>query len=291
MRTLLARVLVGLVAVGGIWGNGAPAAASEKKPAVLSVVAVRNRTAEPITYELRWPGAAWKSFTVQPKQAGIHWAGGAGKRLEVRFHDNPEDDGAQRTQHLFAADFANGSRKPRKTTDGLIYAFSRTDKGTLALRAETPLDKGKFKDERNVLETKFRTSHPNLLTNYEVLGPSELKKKTYNCIAWSVGIKDHWVWPGKNLEDFDKLYAKYGYRRTANLDFAVRKGQQKIVLYGKNLEDGTVECTHAARQEPNGTYTSKLGKMALIRHLHPEDVDGPSYGRPVAVYVRQAKQR
>jgi hypothetical protein len=37
----------------------------------------------------------------------------------------------------------------------------------------------------------------------------------------------------------------------------------------------------------DGTWTSKLGKMAVIRHATPDSLDGPDYGQPVAVYVRK----
>src|SRR5437016_5479833 len=53
--------------------------------------------------------------------------------------------------------------------------------------------------------------------------------------------------------------------------------------------DGTVkEITHAALQEPDGSWASKLGNLPLIRHANPYAVDGPTYGVPVATYVRRA---
>jgi len=200
--------------------------------------------------------------------------------------EDEDEDAPEKTRTLMAADFAGGDKTPSVVTDGLIYAFGLDDDETgLVLHAVTPLDKDRFRDERNVLETQYRTAHPNLLTNYEVLGPSS-PERTYNCVAWSVGITKRWVWPGSSLEDFDRLYAKHGYRRASNMDFRLKKGVRKIVLYGLVNDDGTVKCTHAARQEANGTWTSKLGKLALIRHLRPDDVTGPSYGEPVAVYVK-----
>jgi hypothetical protein len=54
-----------------------------------------------------------------------------------------------------------------------------------------------------------------------------------------------------------------------------------------------IQPTHAARQAPNGTWTSKLGRAPLIRHLTPEAVNctgADGYGRPVAVYVRTARR-
>jgi len=62
------------------------------------------------------------------------------------------------------------------------------------------------------------------------------------------------------------------------------------VVYALRRRDGSIkEVTHAALQLRDGTWTSKLGKLALIRHRTPQDLDGPSYGVPIAVYVRAKK--
>ena len=39
--------------------------------------------------------------------------------------------------------------------------------------------------------------------------------------------------------------------------------------------------THAARQLPNGKWTSKLGKAEDVEHESPEDVAGGVYGEVV----------
>jgi hypothetical protein len=122
-----------------------------------------------------------------------------------------------------------------------------------------------------------------------VLGPAD---PTYNCIAHSLGLHDRWINPqtgpaNNPLAYMDKLYAAQGYHRSRNLNFRRELGKQKVVVYATRNRDRTIkEITHAAIQRRDGTWTSKLGKLALIRHGAPEDLDGPSYGVPVAVYVR-----
>jgi len=37
---------------------------------------------------------------------------------------------------------------------------------------------------------------------------------------------------------------------------------------------------------PDGSWSSKLGSLPLIRHLRPDDVAGPTYGAPYVLYVR-----
>jgi hypothetical protein len=140
-------------------------------------------------------------------------------------------------------------------------------------------------------EPSWRGGFPNL-RRFEVLAPStgrDGKAKAYNCIAHTLRVYDRWVWPGGRVADFDRLYGEQGYRRVRGLDYRFRPDLEKVVLYAKTLPGGGSECTHGSRQLADGTWTSKLGAGPLIRHASPESVSGPSYGRPVAVYVRPRK--
>jgi type VI secretion system secreted protein VgrG len=107
-----------------------------------------------------------------------------------------------------------------------------------------------------------------------------------------MGIHDWWVNPQTStaddpFRDMDQLYAPLGYRRLPHLDLTLVPGHEKVVLYATLNPDWTVKTvTHAARQEPDGTFTSKLGQLPLIRHRTAEGLRGQSYGLPVAVYTR-----
>lgn len=174
-----------------------------------------------------------------------------------------------------------------KVTRGSWQAY-RPGKAAANLR-RLPLNKKRFPSQRRILLSRVeRKSFPYLGTDFEVMAP---RTKVYNCIAWSIGITSRWVWPGTTVSAFDRLYGSYGFRRvrTGRLtatDFAVVPGVQKIVLYAHVSKDGKVKCTHGARQLSDGTWTSKLGKLPRIRHLTPQALNGPSYGRPIAVYVK-----
>jgi hypothetical protein len=151
-------------------------------------------------------------------------------------------------------------------------------------RNKQPLNPNRLPGERVRLDNPtVRTEFPRLGGDYEVLGPAT---KTYNCIAWSIGITNQWVWPGARVEDFDRLYGANGYRRITTLDYSRQPGVDKIVLYGKRNPDGTWAATHGARQLADGSWSSKLGELPLIRHLDPNDVDGTVYGVPLAVFTR-----
>jgi hypothetical protein len=147
-----------------------------------------------------------------------------------------------------------------------------------------PLDEDRLPGERSRLEAPAeRQAFPHLGREYEVLGPAT---KTYNCIAWSIGVQSSWVWPGEKVSDFDRLYGQNGYKRISKLDYGHQGNVDKIVLYGKKKSDGSWAATHGARQLSDGSWSSKLGQLPLIRHLEPDDLDGDSYGVPIAVYVR-----
>lgn len=59
-------------------------------------------------------------------------------------------------------------------------------------------------------------------------------------------------------------------------------GFEKIVLYA----DSDRTPTHAAKQLPNGHWTSKLGDFEDIEHDTLDCVEGPVYGKP-AVYLKR----
>jgi type VI secretion system secreted protein VgrG len=137
----------------------------------------------------------------------------------------------------------------------------------------------------------IRKDFPRLGDNFEVIDDATPR---YNCIAWSLGITDHWVNPETGpayapLSRMDRLYAEKGYYREHDLNWRAEPGLEKVVVYATLNPDGTInEVTHAAHEEPDGTFTSKLGQCALIRHATPQELRGPAYGTPVAVYVRPA---
>ncbi len=116
----------------------------------------------------------------------------------------------------------------------------------------------------------------------------------YNCIAWAAGDTDRWWWPDemgtaywppgaprqRTMLAFALAYGTLGYVPCD--DGGLEVGCEKIVLYQD--ADGP---THAARQLPDGRWTSKLGNFEDIAHRTPECLEGPCYGRVFQYLKRQ----
>ena len=104
----------------------------------------------------------------------------------------------------------------------------------------------------------------------------------YNCIAWACGDDSNWwshligyKWPNAPrtplIESLIAIFTNIGYEICDN--DSLESGFEKVVLYEK---DGLWK--HAARQLPNGHWTSKLGRDEDIEHFTPQDLAGSSYG-------------
>src|SRR5262245_48071578 len=91
-------------------------------PRVLSVVTLRNGTTATVHYQLRWPGAEWKEFSVEPAKLRWHWIEGEDVRPEVRFDHSFEPGFQEKLATLTARDLRTEATKP-KSNDGLVYAF------------------------------------------------------------------------------------------------------------------------------------------------------------------------
>ncbi len=105
------------------------------------------------------------------------------------------------------------------------------------------------------------------------------RTRRYNCIAWALGRTDAWVqappdglWPENILDDGSvqaavALFESAGFARTHIGDVHLESGVDKVAIYGD--ADG---YTHAARQLPNGKWTSKIGELQDIEHESPDDL-------------------
>lgn len=97
---------------------------------------------------------------------------------------------------------------------------------------------------------------------------------TYNCIAWTVGVTDLWLWPGSSIAHFDTFYRGFGFARA---------GDGPIAAWGHS----TAHMTHGSVCGPGHgpRWESKCGADLRIQHGLNE-LAGSNYGRVVAFYTK-----
>jgi hypothetical protein len=125
---------------------------------------------------------------------------------------------------------------------------------------------------------------------YRVTSPRD---RTYNCIAWAAADTRKWWWPDPEGEKFwpagldrvetlaviEAAFASLGYAACAGEE--LEDGFEKVASFA----DAAGVPLHAARQLPNGLWTSKLGEIDDIEHPL-RALEGATYGSVVRVLRR-----
>tara|TARA_B100001778_G_scaffold327497_1_gene325665 strand:+ start:310 stop:762 length:453 start_codon:yes stop_codon:yes gene_type:complete len=127
--------------------------------------------------------------------------------------------------------------------------------------------------------------------NLEVAMVSDFNK-SYNCIAWSIGVTDRWVWNEidinedgtANLGEFINFYAKHGYKPVFN------EKEADVALFALKIGQG-YEITHAAKRNKNypdrSIWLSKMGQGGIIEHRGLSVFKDSPYGTPIALFARE----
>ncbi|MGH7498113.1 MAG: DUF7689 domain-containing protein, partial [Gemmatimonadales bacterium] len=116
----------------------------------------------------------------------------------------------------------------------------------------------------------------------------------YNCIAWAAGDSQRVWWPAPSpyaywppnvslkeaVDAFAAAFATLGYSPCP--DGSVEAGYEKVAIFVS--KDG--KPTHAARQLPGGTWTSKLGKGGEDISHSLYGLEGGAYG-DVALHMKR----
>jgi len=121
--------------------------------------------------------------------------------------------------------------------------------------------------------------------------------KRYNCIAFAVhdtrqfwdaslvGIRGYYWPPGvqrdDNLNSWVRAFEMNSYKVCES--GSPESGVEKIAIY----VDDSGAPQHVARQLPDGTWTSKLGKEEDIRHSLLETLEGDLYGKVMVFMMRR----
>jgi hypothetical protein len=133
----------------------------------------------------------------------------------------------------------------------------------------------------------LKAMFPGLATTlFRVTSPPD---RIYNCIAWAAGDTTDWWWPleswptgvarDQTLAAFTAAFATLGYQLCSGEE--LEDGSEKLALFA----DSAGLPTHAARQLPNGRWTSKLGESEDIEH-ELRALEGDIYGTVVLVLKR-----
>jgi hypothetical protein len=124
---------------------------------------------------------------------------------------------------------------------------------------------------------------------YTLTSPAD---RVYNCIAWAAGVQNEWWWPdpmgvspwpaGVRREEtvaaFIEAFESLGFIPCPS--DAPETGFEKTALYAL-----AGAPKHAARQLPNGRWTSKLGELEDVEHAL-EGLVGSWYGKVVQIMRR-----
>lgn len=133
----------------------------------------------------------------------------------------------------------------------------------------------------------YKAYFPHL--NVDTARETSIATQCYNCIAWTLGITDDWIWPeghglsdetSTTVADFDDFYKQLGYKRNT-------KNDATIAIFEKKSTSGKPYVTHGSVIQPThrGRWESKLG--AFIRMQHDEDsLVGNQYGNVLAYYKK-----
>jgi hypothetical protein len=121
---------------------------------------------------------------------------------------------------------------------------------------------------------RFHGYFPNLNVDNAVV--SGEATNVYNCIAWTLGITDAWIWPGNRIDDFDPYYNLIGYNRTQDPN-------SPIAVWGYSFIRMTHGSISGVGHGPR--WESKCGSDLRIQHGRDElSGNSPAYGNILAYY-------
>lgn len=130
--------------------------------------------------------------------------------------------------------------------------------------------------------------------DFDVISPAD---RSYNCHGYTLGTKkmvpeDQKAIDRKGMENLINEQYKGEFKKLSILDMVHEDGVQKIVVYGEQHPDGTVEVLHSIIESSThkGRWESKQGiggPVILINR--PSALSGGAYGQVIDVYARKVK--
>ncbi len=120
---------------------------------------------------------------------------------------------------------------------------------------------------------------PRLNVNNAVVTGEETRQ--YNCLAWTLGITNAWVWPwgGRNATkaEFNTLYRNYGFSPASS---------GEVAAFGLSLNSMTHGSISGTGHGPR--WESKCGAWLRIQHGLGELEGGSVYGNVISFYTHSS---
>ena len=122
------------------------------------------------------------------------------------------------------------------------------------------------------------------IANYKLrFNVMSLANDQYNCFAYSMDVHDRWVWWETTF--YGQAIRKYvglGYRISHFFDVKFSPAEKKVALYFNSRG----QVTHAAVQNTNGMWESKVGEGPVVEHESLECLESPIYGKAKVIMVK-----
>ena len=140
----------------------------------------------------------------------------------------------------------------------------------------------------------LRKTRPQLMKLYRNEFPDltvevvERFTNAFNCIAWTIGVRDRWVWTeidtdhdgNASFVEFVAFYQKHGFQPTAI------ESQADVAIFGFE-SFGKLDVKHGAVREKGSNYwLSKMGQGGIIRHEGLNVFDTSPYGKLLLMFKR-----
>ena len=133
---------------------------------------------------------------------------------------------------------------------------------------------------------------------YQITSPRD---RHYNCVAWALRDRSNWwepaldgaYWPRDvsddeledgDLPEYERVFRALGFERCADGNLVA--GFEKIAVYANNDD-----FAHVAYQRPDGSWSSKLGKLNDIRHDDAKSVSGSTSTEYPGIQFFMTRQR
>jgi hypothetical protein len=144
------------------------------------------------------------------------------------------------------------------------------------------------------LGSTLKKTKPQLLDLYRRKFPNlpvevvERFTKAFNCIAFTIGVRDRWVWNeiDTNQDGFASYTEFIAFYRRHGFEITPLEAEADIAIFGK-MNRSRVEVKHGARREPGtGYWLSKMGQGGIIRHKSLNVFKDSPYGDPLLMFRR-----